>query len=37
MRTALTLLVTLAFAVPAAAQAQQSRPNVILIITDDVG
>ena len=37
MRTALTLLVTLAFAAPAAAQAQQSRPNVILIITDDVG
>jgi arylsulfatase A-like enzyme len=37
MRTALTLLVALAFAVPAAAQAQQSRPNVILIITDDVG
>jgi arylsulfatase A-like enzyme len=37
MRIALTLLVALAFAAPAAAQAQPSRPNVILIITDDVG
>ena len=31
------LLVVLSFAAPAAAQAQASRPNVILIITDDVG
>ena len=37
MRTAFTLLVVLACAAPAAAQAQPSRPNVILIITDDVG
>ena len=39
MRTAFALLTILAFAAPAAAQAQAqaSRPNVILIITDDVG
>jgi arylsulfatase A len=43
MRTALTLLVVLACVAPAAAQAPAavqaapSRPNVILIITDDVG
>jgi arylsulfatase A-like enzyme len=38
MKPALALLVVLAWAAPAAAQsAQPSRPNVILIITDDVG
>ena len=42
MRTILTLLVVLACAAPAgtqapAAQAAPSRPNVILVITDDVG
>jgi arylsulfatase A-like enzyme len=36
MRTTLILFVTLAFAAPAAAQTAQ-RPNVVLIITDDVG
>jgi arylsulfatase A-like enzyme len=37
MRIALALLAILAAAVPVAAQAPSSRPNVILIITDDVG
>jgi arylsulfatase A-like enzyme len=43
MRTVISLLVVLAFAAPAAAQAPAtsqaaaSRPNVILIVTDDVG
>src|SRR5688572_10968049 len=38
MRTILTLLTAIAFAAPAAGQsAQGARPNVVLIITDDVG
>jgi len=38
MRTILTLLIAIAFAAPAAGQsAQGGRPNVVLIITDDVG
>ena len=37
MRTAFTLLVALAAAAAAAAQTQPSRPNVVLIITDDIG
>jgi arylsulfatase A-like enzyme len=38
MRTILTLLTAIAFAAPAAGQsAQSARPNVVLIITDDVG
>jgi arylsulfatase A-like enzyme len=38
MRTTFTLLIAMAFATPAVAQpVQTSRPNVILIITDDVG
>jgi arylsulfatase A-like enzyme len=37
MRTRLALLAILACAAPGAAQAQPSRPNVILIVTDDVG
>ncbi|HLG55957.1 MAG TPA: sulfatase-like hydrolase/transferase [Vicinamibacterales bacterium] len=38
MRTILTLLIAIACAAPAAGQsAQGARPNVVLIITDDVG
>src|SRR5688572_6104836 len=37
MRIALTLFLALVCAAPAAGQAQATRPNVILIITDDVG